>query len=72
MNRLFGFAAISILSVVGTVGLCAGATNARFSGSLVGSVKNSSGTPQLGALVQLYNRYDRLLQSVSTDSEGEL
>ncbi len=71
MNRLFGFAAISILSVVGTVGLCTGATNARFSGSLVGSVKNSSGTPQLGALVQLYNRYDRLLQSVSTDSEGE-
>jgi hypothetical protein len=40
-------------------------------GSLVGSVHDAGGIPQMGAIVQLFNRYEKLIQKVITNSSGE-
>jgi hypothetical protein len=42
----------------------------RFSGYLSGLVSDSAGRPQSGAIVQLLNKQDRLLQRAATDAEG--
>src|SRR5689334_24471724 len=42
----------------------------RFSGDLSGLVSDVTGHPQAGAVVQLFNKQDRLLQRVATDAEG--
>lgn len=39
-------------------------------GNLLGSVVDSSGVPQMGASVQLFNKYDRLLAKTFTRSDG--
>ncbi len=39
-------------------------------GNLLGSVVDSSGVPQMGASVQLFNKYDRLLGKTFTRSNG--
>ena len=46
------------------------ATPLKVAGAISGTVQNASGVPQLGAAVQLYNRQDRPLQRVLTDSNG--
>jgi hypothetical protein len=43
---------------------------ARLLGSIAGMVTNSAGTPQMGATVYLYNRYDRVVHRVLTDASG--
>jgi Carboxypeptidase regulatory-like domain len=40
-------------------------------GALTGSVRDSGGTPQMGAMVQLFNRYDRQVEKALTDSSGQ-
>jgi hypothetical protein len=50
--------------------LVAGEAPARFSGELSGLVTDSSGRPQVGAQVMLFNRQDRLLQRSATDIGG--
>lgn len=40
-------------------------------GSVVGSVLDPVGHPQIGASVLLYNRYDRLVRKSTTDREGK-
>jgi hypothetical protein len=42
----------------------------RFLGAISGTVQDSLGVPQLGATVMLYNRQDRALQKILTDSGG--
>jgi hypothetical protein len=42
----------------------------RFAGQLCGLVTDSGGFPQVGAVVMLYNRQDRLLQKLYTDLGG--
>jgi len=42
----------------------------RFSGDLSGLVSDVTGRPQAGAVVQLFNKQDRLLQRAATDAEG--
>jgi len=42
----------------------------RFSGDLSGLVSDVTGRPQSGAVVQLFNKQDRLLQRAATDAEG--
>src|SRR5436305_1597118 len=46
------------------------ATPIRFSGEVSGLVTDGAGKPQTGALVMLFNRQDRLLQRISTDTGG--
>lgn len=41
------------------------------SGSIVGKVRSGSGTPQMGATVQLMNRHERVVRKAVTDLEGE-
>ncbi|MGO9097194.1 MAG: carboxypeptidase regulatory-like domain-containing protein [Bryobacteraceae bacterium] len=43
---------------------------AKLSGGILGLVVSSSGVPQMGAAVLLYNRYDHLLQRVITTEQG--
>ncbi len=47
-----------------------GSSAIRFSGDLSGLVSDAAGRPQAGAIVQLFNRQDRLLQRAATDSNG--
>jgi len=47
-----------------------GSGTIRFSGDLSGLVSDVTGRPQAGAVVQLFNRQDRLLQRAATDTEG--
>jgi Carboxypeptidase regulatory-like domain len=46
------------------------ATEGALSGSIAGVVRNSSGIPQMGASVYLFNRSERLLQRVMTNERG--
>lgn len=43
----------------------------KVAGTINGTVQNSRGVPQLGAVVQLYNRQDRPIQRVLTDANGK-
>ena len=47
------------------------ATPLKLSGTIRGTVQNSLGVPQLGASVTLYNRQDRPIQRVLTNSSGQ-
>src|SRR5580700_11418169 len=46
------------------------ATNNPISGSIAGVVRNSSGVPQMGATVFLFNRSEKLMQRVMTNERG--
>jgi hypothetical protein len=43
----------------------------KLSGAITGLVGNSMGIPQMGAIVLLYNRQDRIYQKVLTDDRGQ-
>jgi len=47
------------------------ATPAKLSGALAGSVTNTTGIPQMGATVLLFNRQERLCDRALTDAEGK-
>ena len=47
------------------------ATPAKLSGALAGSVTNTTGIPQMGATVLLFNRQERLCERALTDAEGK-
>jgi hypothetical protein len=53
-----------------SVGETFAATPLKPLGAIRGTVQNSLGVPQLGATVQLYNRQERPIQRVLTDSSG--
>jgi Carboxypeptidase regulatory-like domain len=63
--------AVSLLTMLG---LCApaafSATPPKLSGSIAGFVKDSSGIPQMGASVMLFNRYERLIERTFTNERG--
>ncbi len=48
--------------------LCA--VDLKLFGSISGQVRNTAGVTQMGAIVQLYNRYERLVQKVLTSPDG--
>jgi hypothetical protein len=55
--------------------LCSGApalaaAPPRLTGSIIGFVSNAAGVAQMGASVQLYNRYERLIQKALTNDRG--
>lgn len=43
----------------------------KLSGALTGSVRDAAGIPQMGAVVQLFNRYDKPIERVLTGATGE-
>ena len=67
------------LRIVGVVALGSALTSdvataaglEKLAGSLVGSVRDGGGVPQMGAVVHLYNRYEKLVQKVITNVNGE-
>lgn len=71
-----GFSCLKLVPVV-AAGLLAfaGSTTAgdlpfQFSGNLLGLVVDSLGTPQMGASVTLFDRYDRLVRRTITGADG--
>ena len=48
----------------------AAALPVRIDGGIAGVVSDSSGIPQMGATVLLFNRQDRLFQKIVTDAAG--
>src|SRR5579872_4616138 len=61
--------ALGVVCLAG-VGSSFAAPPLKTTGAISGTVQNASGTPQLGAAVQLYNRQDRPIQRVLTDVNG--
>ena len=45
-------------------------TPAKLSGSIAGIVRNSTGIPQMGATVLLFDRYEKLIQRSLTNERG--
>ncbi|MBZ5607746.1 MAG: carboxypeptidase-like regulatory domain-containing protein [Acidobacteriia bacterium] len=45
-------------------------TPTKLSGSIAGYVRNSSGVPQMGATVMLFNRSERMIQQALTNERG--
>ncbi len=67
------FAATTLLlsAFIATAGPAKAATlSLVVTGNLVGSVLDSAGTPQIGATVQLLNKYERVLAKAITSSDG--
>ena len=62
-----GVALLALLSVA--PGVVSGAEH-KMLGTITGEVRNPAGTVQMGAVVSLYNRYERLIQKSLTDASG--
>ena len=60
--------AAGLIAVV--TGSIAGDLPSPFAGTLVGSVIDSLGTPQMGATVQLFDRYQRVVRKSMTAADG--
>src|SRR4051812_609562 len=46
-------------------------SQANFAGALLGEVRNASGVKQMGATVQLYDRYDNLVRKALSTDDGK-
>jgi hypothetical protein len=65
------FVLLVALGITATAdGISASDLPVNFAGNLVGSVVDSLGTPQMGASVLLFDRYDRLVRQISTSGDG--
>jgi hypothetical protein len=64
------FAASVVAALILSAPMAFAATEAPLSGSIAGVVRNSSGVPQMGATVFLFNRSERLLGRVMTNDRG--
>ncbi|HEY7210761.1 MAG TPA: carboxypeptidase-like regulatory domain-containing protein [Bryobacteraceae bacterium] len=72
-----GFAGKKFATAVASLGILASAASVRgadlslpVTGELLGKVVDSTGVPQLGAAVQLFNKYQRAISHTSTDAQG--
>lgn len=64
--------AASLLTSLGILAPQAGAGGlTSFSGAVLGEVRNSGGTAQMGATVSLYNRFDQLVRQALTNESGK-
>jgi hypothetical protein len=67
----FAASAVLLSGLLATVGQANAADlSLAITGNLVGSVMDGTGTPQMGATVQLLNRYQRVLAKAITASDG--
>src|SRR5947209_6287070 len=69
--RKSGIAAGMLLGLLWTSSPSNGASPAKLSGTLAGSVKDNIGIPQMGATIMLFNRYDRLIERAITTATGD-
>lgn len=60
-----------MLGLALTSSVCSAAVPGPPFGSLLGSVRDGAGVPQMGAVVQLYNRQERFLEKVLTNASGQ-
>lgn len=69
----YGIRTVAVLALASALfsQSAAAESSLRLSGSLIGSVRDSAGVPQMGALVQLFNRHDKLVEKVITNANGE-
>ena len=51
--------------------VCEAAMPNKLLGALVGSVRDNAGVPQMGAMVQLFNRYEKPIEKAITNGAGE-
>ena len=65
------FAAALVAGLMVSSGASYAASLGKTSGALAGSVRDVGGTPQMGAAVLLYNRYDKLILKTLTDAKGD-
>ncbi|MBA3974703.1 MAG: hypothetical protein C0504_10875 [Candidatus Solibacter sp.] len=63
-------AGIAFLAVMAVAPVAAVGAEYRLLGALKGEVRNPAGTAQMGAVVSLYNRYERFIQKTLTDASG--
>jgi len=64
-------AAIGVLVSAAALSPCQAASPVILAGSLLGSVRDSSGVPQMGAVVHLYNRNEKLIEKTVTNGTGD-
>jgi hypothetical protein len=64
-------AAVIVIGSTVPVGVSQAASPVKLAGALAGSVRDTTGIPQMGAMVHLYNRADRLIDKTLTNSRGE-
>ncbi|MEP6535014.1 MAG: carboxypeptidase-like regulatory domain-containing protein [Bryobacteraceae bacterium] len=69
--RKCAFAASLMAGILWTSGPCAASSSLKLSGELAGFVKDPTGIPQMGATIQLFNRYDRLIQKTISSANGQ-
>ena len=62
--------ALALGSVIAP-GVSEAASSNKLLGALTGSVRDNGGVPQMGAVVQLFNEYDRQIERALTNSSGE-
>ena len=73
-NKICGVLSIATVLVLGTAlagNVCLAASSGKVGGAIVGSVRDNAGIPQLGAVIQLYNRYEKPLLRTVTNANGE-
>jgi hypothetical protein len=66
----FGILAAAVGLLGGSFTAKAGDLSLPISGNLLGSVLDAAGTPQMGATVQLFNKYERLIAKTLTNPQG--
>jgi hypothetical protein len=70
IGRRFGFVVLLAAGVVSSGQSSIAASSGGLAGSIIGFVADPAGVPQMGATVQLYNRYERVIQKVLTNERG--
>lgn len=70
-GSVFRAAAVVAVGSTLTPALCSAAVPAPLFGSLLGSVRDSAGIPQMGAVVHLYDRHEKLIEKALTNAGGQ-
>ena len=71
MARRSPVAAALLAGMILSTGVSYAESAGKISGALAGSVRDVGGTPQMGAAVLLFNRYDKLILKTLTDAKGD-
>ena len=70
MTGRLNFAVSFVAALASSASVSRAASPAITSGSIAGFVRDSTGVPQMGASVMLFNRYERLIQRTITNERG--
>lgn len=63
-------AGMALIAILAGAPASAWGVEYRLLGAIRGEVRNPAGTTQMGAVVSLYNRYERLIEKTLTDAAG--